>query len=231
MHSGTGPDEAVAAALDDAARHALARGAPDAAAALGLRARALTPPGLEEDARRRAAEAAFYRFSSGDALGAIALLDEVLAGLSAGAERAAATRLLARIRSYDDIRAAEDLYRRVLTEPGAEDAVRVAAHEGVSSCLFRLRERLAEAVDHASAAARLARALGSEPKVEEALATQGLVECVLGRADAVMTIRAALAVEATDSTMLILQRAEFPAAVIAWWTDELHSAVASNASA
>ena len=48
------PDNAVAAALEEAAQHARARGAPRPAALLLDRARELTPPDCSDDAVRRA---------------------------------------------------------------------------------------------------------------------------------------------------------------------------------
>src|SRR5439155_21677176 len=63
----TGPDPNVARALDDAAHHSRARGAPDAAAELSELARQLTPVEDLEAMRRRSLEAAEYQFDAGDA--------------------------------------------------------------------------------------------------------------------------------------------------------------------
>ena len=77
--STTGPDADVAEALEEAAQHARARGAPDAAAGLGELARQLTPLEDEEGLRRRSMDAAEYHFDAGDAPRAIALLEEAAA--------------------------------------------------------------------------------------------------------------------------------------------------------
>jgi hypothetical protein len=59
-------DEGVAAALEDAARIARARGAPRPAALLLDRAEELTPADQREDAIRRAVDAAHLHYESGD---------------------------------------------------------------------------------------------------------------------------------------------------------------------
>ncbi len=83
-----GPDDAVAHALDDAARFARGRAAPDAAAELAELARRLTPPQDVDGARRRTLEAAEYHFDAGDAIRAIELLREAIDAELPGRERA-----------------------------------------------------------------------------------------------------------------------------------------------
>ncbi len=156
-----GPDAEVASALDEAARLARARGAPVAAAELYEEARALTPPADRAGARRRAVDAARCWFESGDSRRARSLLEATIAHLPAGAERGRALLVLAPLRSYDDdIRAAVALYEQALAEAGGDGEVLGAAHEGIAGNLFRLRERFAEAVEHARAAAALGEELG-----------------------------------------------------------------------
>ncbi len=75
-----------------------------------------------------------------------------------GMERARALLILARLRSYDDdIRAAVELFETAITEADGDRAILSLAHEGVSGNLFRLRERFAEAVEHAREAVSLRR--------------------------------------------------------------------------
>ncbi len=66
MLAAEGPDLSVAAALDEAATRARARGAPGSAADLWEQARVLTPTVAGSEARRRAVEAAERRFDAGD---------------------------------------------------------------------------------------------------------------------------------------------------------------------
>ena len=151
----------MASSLETAARRAESRGAPPAAAELYERAVRLTPPEARKDVLRRTIDQAFCTFQSGDGRRARALLDAVVAELEAGPERARALISLARVRSYDDdIRAAEGLFRQAIEEAGGDDELLAAAGENLASILFRLRERLDEAVEHASAAAAAATAAG-----------------------------------------------------------------------
>jgi len=87
----SGPDERVAIELDDAARRALARGAPEAAAELVRLARQLTPG---SNVQRLLAQAE-YTFASGDSAHARALMEEALDLLDAGPRRAHALARLA----------------------------------------------------------------------------------------------------------------------------------------
>jgi hypothetical protein len=73
------PDETVAGELDEVARRALARGAPEAAAELAEHARRLTPAHATADLGRRAVEAADHHLQAGDTARAKALLEEVVA--------------------------------------------------------------------------------------------------------------------------------------------------------
>ena len=156
----TDPDERVAAALEQGAAQARARGAPAAAAELSEQAAELTPADRENDRCRRQADAGYFHFASGDSRRALGLLEEVVAQLPAGAERAKALTRLARVRSHcDDLQAATDLFLQAADEAGDDRALRARALEGAAAQLFRQRRRLEEAVEHAETAAALAREL------------------------------------------------------------------------
>src|SRR4051812_15137379 len=92
-----GPDESVAAALDEAARRANGRGAPEAAAELAELACRLTPPERGEDRLRRTVELAEYEFRAGDTTHAQQLVESVRDGPASGPLRARALELAARI--------------------------------------------------------------------------------------------------------------------------------------
>jgi DNA-binding CsgD family transcriptional regulator len=83
-----GPDAEVAAALDAAAEHAGARGAPAAAGELCELAADATPPGSEVHARGRRLRAATFHRLSGDGDRAAAILERLLAEAAPGSERA-----------------------------------------------------------------------------------------------------------------------------------------------
>ena len=65
-------------ALDEAARVARGRGAPDAAADLAELARRATPVDERADARRRNLEVAEYHFDAGDAARALEIRKEAI---------------------------------------------------------------------------------------------------------------------------------------------------------
>lgn len=218
------PDEAVAAALEEEARHARARGAPRAAALLLERARALTPPERAEDADRRAVEAAYLHFESGDSPRAEEQLEAIVAALGPGRTRARALVRLARVRSYERQHEAVDLLLRAIEEAEGEREILALAHEGVAACLFRLRERLPEAVEHARLAAALAGELDNHGLEGEAVASQLVAETLLGRKEAAATAERALELQPASADRRVLGQPLLAAAVHWWWTDELDRA-------
>jgi DNA-binding CsgD family transcriptional regulator len=92
-----GPDDDIAAALDDSAREAYLAGAIESAAELGELAVTRTPPADVVALRRRTRAAADFRFEAGDAARACDLLAELIDVTSSGPQRA---ELLARLATY-----------------------------------------------------------------------------------------------------------------------------------
>ena len=220
-----GPDAGVAETLDEAARLARARGAPSAAAEFLEDARALTPSDREAEGLHRAVEAAGHHFAAGETRRARVLLDEVVPKLSAGTERARALLILARLRSYDDdIRAAVELFQTAITEADGDRAVLSVAHEGVSGNLFRLRERFAEAVEHAREAVSLAGAIGDDDLYSTAIGSQLISEATLGLERARETFPIAEAAAASGGGVRVLQGSAFQVAVVRMWWEELDGA-------
>jgi predicted ATPase len=181
----TGPDAAVAAALESAAAHARARGAAAAAAELSDSARRLTPSHVGDEYQRRAVTTAGYRFLSGDAAGARALLHEAVGSARTGQERAEALVMLARVEKHEgsQLEAAE-LLRGALGESGFDDGVRAEAAQGYASTLFYLRETLDEALRYAELGVDLATRAGAATVHAEAVSDKGLIEAALGRMEA-----------------------------------------------
>lgn len=223
-----GPNADVAAALDDAAQLARARGAPSEAAELLEEARLLTPPGAAADALHRAVDAANHHFEAGDTRRARTLLDESIPQLPAGAERARALIVLARVRSYDDdIRVAVDLLESAVAEGAGDPGVQGRAHEILSGIFFRLRERLPEAVEHARAALAIARGLDDPELVAASLGSLVLAEAALGSEEAPVTLAAADAAGSSGRGTRAMGGAEFQVAVVRMWWDQLDEAKAS----
>jgi DNA-binding CsgD family transcriptional regulator len=218
------PDERVAAALEEASARARARGAPRPAALLLDRSRDLTPTRDRDAALRRAAEAAFLHFESGDSRRAEEQLRPLIASVEAGPTRARALVRLARVRSYGTQREAADLFLQAIAEAAGDRATLAVAHEGVATCLVRLREDLAAAVEHAEHSARLARELGDDVLAAEAYGAKLLPEALLGRAAAATTASQALALQVHAIHARVIAQPAFPVAVYRWWIDDLGEA-------
>jgi DNA-binding CsgD family transcriptional regulator len=128
-------DERVASELDHAARLALVRGAPDAAAELMHLARLRTPGW---DIERLMAEAE-YTFESGDSAHARDLMDQAMVRLEPGPRRAHAAARLAWFRGGwgDDPHAALKLLEGAVEQAGADLAVAAEVFECLTwQCLL-----------------------------------------------------------------------------------------------
>ncbi len=110
------------------------------------------------------------------------MLEDVVGALESGPARAHALIRLALVRGYDDdLRAAEALLREAILEAEGDKELFAAAHNNLGGMLFRLRERLDEAVEHSTAAAEAAFASGHVAIAAEALGGRLLAEAALGR--------------------------------------------------
>jgi DNA-binding CsgD family transcriptional regulator len=217
----TGPDKKVAEALEVGATCARARGATAAAAELSEEAAELTPAESADDALRRLADAGYYHFESGDSRRALALLEEVVAQLPAGAKRAAVLIRLARVLSYsDDLEAAAELFLQAVAEAGEDGALKAQALEGAAAQLFRQRRRLDEAVGYSKEAALRATEIRDDGLLAIALGSQLLAEATLGRPEAAETLEAALALQSAVKDERILVQPEWTAAIVRMWWEE-----------
>jgi DNA-binding CsgD family transcriptional regulator len=217
----TGPDESVAGALDDAGRRALSRGAPAAAAELFERAVHLTPPGRPGDVARRRTDAAGGAFQSGDSRRARELLEDVLRTTGRGPARARALVRLALVRGYDDdLRAAEALLHEAIENAEGDAELSAEAHYQLGGMLFRLRERLREAVEHCAAGEASARV----DVQAEALGARLLAEAALGDPGAQATLRRMLELDARCRHDRVMARPLFQAGFAWLWWDEVERA-------
>ncbi len=220
-----GADAGVAANLEEAAERARARGAPRPAALLLERAAELTPTGSEADARRRTVAAVYAHHAAGDTNRARSLLEPNLARASPGPDRAALLVALARIQSYDDdLRGASELYRQAIAEAAPGSLVEAYAQEGLGGTLFRLRERLDEAVTVSEEAASTAKGLGAPQLEAETLATKAISEAALGLAEASQTAKAALVLQPACCDRPVLRQPVFATSVVRFWHDDLEGA-------
>jgi DNA-binding CsgD family transcriptional regulator len=217
----TGPDEAVAAALEDAALRAESRGAPAAAADLFERAARLTPPARADEARRRTTDAALRVFHSGDSRRAREMLDEVIRTTQRGPARARALTHLALVRGVDDdLRAAEALLREAIAEAADDAELLAAAGNQLSGVLFRLRERLREAVELGTAASASAHVVTAA----EALGSRLLAQAALGDPEAPATLQRVLEHDERCRHRRVMSRPLFAAGWAWLWWDELDRA-------
>ena len=222
-----GPDAAVATELDEAARSARSRGAPVVAGELAALAAHLTPSDDAPTARRRELDAAFWMFEAGDSHRARAILERLAEQATPGVERARALVTLATVRSYDDdIKAARDLFLAAVDEARDDAEIRLRAHDGVAGTSFRLRDSLAESVEHAAEAVTLAETLGRRDLMGEALASRATSEAILGRESAAETAEAALALQGEHQSRRIMSDPAFAVAVVEFWHDDLDGASA-----
>ena len=211
------PDEGVARALEDGARHASHRGAPRSAALMLDRASELTVPRHGEAAVRRAIDAAFLHFASGDSRRAEVQIRDVVAALPPGPMRARAGVVLARIRLYEAPGEAAELFAQVLEEADTGDRRTLAlAHEGVAACSLWLFERFDAALEHSEAALALADEVGDEALIADVLMTRLSAEALLGRSTAAATAERAEALQAATSAGRVLDQPI--ASVVEYWT-------------
>jgi DNA-binding CsgD family transcriptional regulator len=200
------PDGGVAAALEEAARHARARGAPRPAALLLDRACELTPSAERGEALRRAVDAAFLHFEAGDSPRAETKLRELLATLAPGPERARALVVLARIRLYDAPEEANELFAQVVEEAGDDRTTLAFAHEGVAACSVWMFERFDQALRHTDVALALAEELGDEALAADVLLTRITAETMLGLPAATKTAERALALQESAADRRVLDQ-------------------------
>jgi len=120
------PDEALAAALDDASARVARRGATDVAATFAQRALEFTPPGDHDATFRRATAAGVHALAAGDRARARALFERAVADAPPGPDRAEALRWLAELST--PLGHGLALCDRALLDAGADAAVASRIH-------------------------------------------------------------------------------------------------------
>lgn len=190
----SGPDAQVAATVEDAARRARVRGAPQAAAELWERARMLTPPD-DVDVWRRAIEAGECHLEAGDTDRARRVLEEVVASLPPGSQRAFALTRLAWVKGFGQgYRVSADLFRAALADIGDDPAARIEIERGLAWSVH-LTGDVAAAEVHARAALELAERLEKPGVLASALADMAFFQTIRGRGIPTALIERALELE------------------------------------
>jgi tetratricopeptide (TPR) repeat protein len=174
------PDRAVSAALEDAARHAHARGALPSATELSEQARRLTPADETDDGHRRTI-LAVYALEAGEPVRARDLLEQALALTPSGPRRAEAISWLGALEErHGDLHRGAELLRESLAQAGDDLALR--PDRGLA------RRRALPHAQRSRGSAR-SRTVGSRPRPAgrqqraevSALAEEALVAALLGQ--------------------------------------------------
>jgi DNA-binding CsgD family transcriptional regulator len=218
-----GPDGAVASALDEAARRARGRGAPEAAAELSDLARRLTPPDEPADFHRRGVECARYRFEAGDTQQARHLLEEAAEVLPQGGDRAEALRLLGTIRWYDSREEAGRLFDEAFQEAGDEPAIRVAIGRDVA-WMHLLAGDAPTAEHHARSALVLAEQLDDPVLLAEALTAVGFLRGVRGDPEALAVMERAAHIEERSEGVGLFRHPILFLGILLKWADRFDEA-------
>jgi DNA-binding CsgD family transcriptional regulator len=174
------PDPAVSLVLEEAARRAHARAAPQAAAAFAEHARRLTPRARRADVARRSISAAEYALQAGDPGRARALLEDVVARSPPGRLRATALHRLATVHALEESSAtAAAILTRALAEGGIDTRLRVCILVDLVLDLQQTGE-LQRAHEHATTAVALAESLSEAGLLAAALTNLALTAFLLG---------------------------------------------------
>jgi DNA-binding CsgD family transcriptional regulator len=173
------PDAKVAAELDEAARLASARGAPQSAAELSELAGGLTLPADGAAIVRRKVQAAEHHFDAGDAGRAWALLEEAIQLADPGQARA---RILFRAASLSwmNMDRVQGMCERALADAGDDAALLTSIREHLT-WVGLYRGDLAVASAQAAASMDSARHVTDRAVTSEAMASFAMVQFLLGK--------------------------------------------------
>ena len=216
-----GPDPDIAAALDEAAIRARARGAPGSAADLWEQARRLTPPSAGSDARRRTMEAAERRFDAGEVDRARELLDEVVAEAPPGRERALALARLGWVSAHQKgFHAAPKSSAQLCSSMPTTLHFASRSRKGWPGACTRRRASHAAEI-HARSALALAESLGDTTLLAGALSHVAFLEALKGDGIPLAMIERAVELGRMPEWSQILGRPDWIHALLLQWAGEL----------
>jgi DNA-binding CsgD family transcriptional regulator len=219
-----GPDEGVAVELEEAARKAAGRGAPDAAAQLSELARELTPSEHAEARIHRTVHAGQYAFEAADMGRATTLLEEAVAAAPIGWLRAEALLFLARIHYHSrDALSARSLAEEALAEASHDPALRTLIEIELAAAAEAVGDHDGARV-HAHAAVDLAEDQGDETSLAEGLALVAFYDFLAGKGTQRSVMNRAVELEGTGGDFRPLRSPTFREACVSLWTDDLDAA-------
>jgi DNA-binding CsgD family transcriptional regulator len=175
----TEENEEVAVALEQAAAHAEARGAPLAAAELYQLAAAITPVDQAERKSRRRVSSAGSLFAAGDTRGARELNAQLLAELEPGPVRARVLYAMS-FMSWNDLPRVKALLERALEEVGEDNLLRALILGDLAWVEFHACDPTS-GISRAQAAVELVDRTKKQFALRNALAVLAMSEAVLGR--------------------------------------------------
>jgi DNA-binding CsgD family transcriptional regulator len=224
----TGPDEEIAAALEQVAPTALARGAPHAAIELCERARALTPTDDGTSLRRRGLAEAEYCVRAGESARARELLMKLLADSPPGPARAAVLSHLGQVEFHGlDWRSAASYAEQALAEPYSTDLSRARSERCLGEAFLLLREDIIAAAEHARSAVAWAERVDDRAGLAEALAVQAECEFLLGRgAFAREVMDRAVSLGSALGAFSVATQPKVYLALLLSWADEIEASLA-----
>ena len=212
-----GPD--TLAALDEAADIALGRGAP--AAAVELLEFAINLGGATVERRIRLAACLF---DASDPRRARKVLEDAIADLGPGAERARALLQLALVRLYDDsFTEAADLGQRALAESAGDSALRVRILTMLSFAELNMGRPDAALVTSEQAAAE-AEDLGQAEPLSRALGMRAMMQFMNGEAVGGADLDRATALDDLATPMPVAFRPTVQSVLLRGWSGELATA-------
>jgi DNA-binding CsgD family transcriptional regulator len=216
-----GPDEEVAAGLEEAARRAGRRGAPDAATQLMELARELTPADRVEARMHRTVHAGQFAFEAADMGQAARYLEEAVETTRASPLRAEALLFLARVRYHShDARSALALAEQALEEVEEDEALKPQIQLELAAAAEAVGDRV-RARAHARAAMDLAERHGDQTTLAEGLALVGFHDFLAGEGSPRAMLSRAIALEAAGADVRPLRSPTFREACMSMWTDDL----------
>ena len=174
------PSEKTARMLDNAARHAASRGAPEAAATLKEQATRLTPASRSATLNERIAQAADYYFRAGDIARSRELIEYILADYPIGPPRASLLLRLATIHYHQSgWSLAEQTFRQAAEEAQYDPALRAHAEQELAFARLVAGD-LPDASRWAKVSLRSAAKAANPRLVAHSLARIALFEFLLG---------------------------------------------------
>jgi ATP/maltotriose-dependent transcriptional regulator MalT len=219
-----GPDARVAAELEEASRLVRSRGASSAAAELCEQAGRLTPADHEEDRHRRVLRAAEFHLDAGATGRSRLLLEDLVADLPAGIDRAAALQRLGWVRYHEDSwTAAAGLFEQALGEAEGDAHLEVAiALDRSLASLLSGDLRAAQA--HSESALAQAEHVGEPALLAQAMAMTGSVGFLMGNGVAAELMQRAVEMETWGRPRPTLEQPSVALGVLLKLADDLDGA-------